>query len=519
MPSNRIARPTFLSGPRDNLVTVDVFTGTSGGIVNSIQALSAKYDVDLIGMLRAGAAVAQAIPIIEGIANGKLLMNPQAAIARLLTASNTLVGALGGPINALNSTFNALSADVQAGIAAAGQVIGDVEVTIGGIVSSVANGAISDIQALGGLINQFAQDATGGFLMVDTQALGGMAAGIINQCARYGISGAFAQITKNITDPRVLNAIIGSTLPNLISASDIGGLQALANVANVVGIAAVNPRMLPQFTQAYVRFGSGSQQQANPYQDSSNWDDLAGCYSTADPSWNLCSRSGDGDDQSLDLSALQNGTDDFNSTLAAGVFNNSASATPDANTPFYALAPMYQATDANQQMKEMYPSTYIDPALRSTDQVIDPRQVQNDSSVSVDAASSPTALQTVTDNNGKTQVVDNSTYGNGTGYSHNFDAWLNGQIAANQPAAAAPQPAMNDTVGSTPNPATYKTVGGKTYTTITDGPDRGTYLLTPNDTGMQATSNAINWGQGYWHSDEKYLYQPVDPNTLSPVNN
>jgi hypothetical protein len=518
MPSNIIARPTFQTGPRDNLITVDVFTGTSGGIVNSIKALSQKYDVDLIGMLRAGAAVAQAIPVIEGIAHGKLLMNPQAAIARLLTASNTLVGALGGPINALNSTFSALSADVQAGIAAAGQVVGEVEVAIGGVVSSVVNGAIGDIQALGGLINQFA--GGNGFLMVDVQALGGFAAGVINECARYGISGAFAQMTKNITDPRVLNAIIGSTLPNLISASDIGGLQALANVANVVGIGAINPRMLPQFTRAYVRIGSGSVQQATPYQDSQNWNDMMDCYDTAQPDWNVASRAGDDpSDPTLDITALQNGTEDFNAALSAGVYNNSASASPDDNTHFYALAPLYEDTDVNQQMKDAYPNSYIDPALRSTDQVIDPRQVQNDTTPAVDASTSETAYQPSTSVTNQIPVKRaDGTINSAQKAKEMAMGYNSGALVFDDNEAPQNSTATNDSVADTPSPVTFSR-NGKTYMTITGGQDRGTYQIEPNTTGQQAQANSINWGQGYWHSDEKYLYNPVDATTLQPVKN
>lgn len=518
MPSNKIALPSFVTGPRDALVTVDVFSGTAGGIVNSIQSLAAKYDVDLIGMLRAGAAAAQLIPVIEGIANGKLLMNPQAAIARLLTASNTLVAAVGGPLNALNSTFNALSSDVQAGIAAAGQVIGDVEVTIGNVVSTVANGAISDIQALGGMINQMAGGS--GFLMVDTQALGGFAAGIINQCAKYGISGAFAQITKNITDPRVLNAIIGSTLPNLISASDIGGLQALANVANIVGIAAVNPRMLPSFTRAYIRLGSGSTQQASPYQDASTWGDISGCYATADPSWNVASRAGDSsDDPTLDLSALQNGTDDFNSVLSAGVFNTAATTPSDTTTPFYGLAPLYPDQSVDSLLKQNYPNTYIDPALRGSDTVVEPTQAQYDTGSLVNAATSPTAMTAMTDSNGITSAVSAADAAGSDGQSANLDAYfanMRNQAAATQSTAVPNALAQNDTVGDTPAPVNF-TQNGKTYQTVVNQGHTETYLVEANPSGVAGTSTAINWGGGVLHSDGHYLYTPVNTNTLAPL--
>jgi hypothetical protein len=485
MASNRLALPSFVTGPNDAVVTVDVFSGTSGGIVNSIQSLAAKYDVDLIGMLRAGAAAAQLVPIVEGIANGRLLMNPQAAIARLLTASNLLTAAVGG--TPISSAFNTLSQGVQEGIAAAGQIVGQVEATIGGVVSTIMNGAISDVAALGSIINSFASEGFQ-FLMTDNQALIGMAAGVINASARYGISGAFGAMISQISSPYILNGICQQVAPGLVSASDLVSLSALIRCAGPAGIRSINPSILINFTTSYSRRGTAaSQQQGMPSADPDTWSDIVDCYNQANPSWNIASRVGDAaEDATLDLTSLQSGTEDFNAVLAGGVYANAhtdPSTTPtDTTTPFYALAPLYDAVDPNQQLKDMYPNTYIDPALRSTPMAVDPTQLQTGAGAAVNAATSQTAIQA-----SSTDMTSNQI-----------------QVA-------------NDPVAQTPNPATYKTVGGKQYVTIPDGPDRGTYLITPNDTGMQAQANSINWGEGYWHSDEKYLYQPVNKDTLQPI--
>lgn len=486
MASNRLALPSFVTGPNDAVVTVDVFSGTSGGIVNSIQSLAAKYDVDLVGMLRAGAAAAQLLPVVEGVVNGKLLMNPQAAIARLLTASNLLTAAVGN--NPITSAFSTLSEGIQLGIAEAGQVVGQVEATVGGVVSTIVNGAISDVAQLGSIINSFAGEGMQ-FLLTDNQALIGMAAGVINSAAKYGISGAFGAMISQISSPYILNGIIQQVAPGLVSASDLVGLSALVQCAGPAGIRAINPSILLNFTTSYSRTGSAaSQQQGLPNVDAATWSSIENCYNQANPTWNLANRVGDAsNDATLDLTCLQGGTDDFNSVLAAGIYSNAqldpTTVPTDTTTPFYALAPAYDAIDPNQQLKDMYPNTYIDPALRSTPQAVDPTQLQTGAGAAVSAANSTTAVQ-----------------------------------ASTNVGAIGSMQAPSDPVAATPNPATYKTVGGKTYATITDGPDRGTYLIEPNDTGQQASSTAINWGQGIWHSDDKYLYNPVDANTLQPIN-
>jgi hypothetical protein len=462
MPSNQLAVPSFVTGPNDNLATVDVFTGTASGIVNSIASLAAQYDVDLIGMLRAGAAAAQLLPLVEGVANGAMLLNPTAAIARLVTASNTLLASVNGSPT-VTTSFNTLSTGAQTSIAASGQTLGSVNATVGGVVSSIANGAISDIQSLGALINSFA-GSQNAFLMVDTQAVAGMAAGIINQCAKYGIAGAFQQMVANITDPTMLNAIIQMTLPNLVQVSDLTSLQAVAAASSTAGIAAINPGVLSSFTTGYSRSSSGNAQQATPNQDGTTWSQISIAYNAVDPTWNTYPRSGDTSGTTLDLTSLQNGTDDFNSVLAAGV---AAAASNDAVTPLYALAAAYDQVDVDTQLKAMYPNTYIDPALRSTQLSTQPTQLTSSGSSGVSAATSPTQIQ----NNSSTAV------------------------ATTQPAS--------DQVGLQPNAATY---GINTAARYQSG---ATGIPAWTNTQINWGGGPINWGGGIASGDGYLSYPPV----------
>jgi hypothetical protein len=472
MGSNVIATPTFVTGPNNNLATVDVFSGTASGIVNSIASLAAQYNVDLIGMLRAGSAAAQLLPVVEGIANGSLLLNPANAIARLLTASSTLTSVVGG--SSVTSAFNSLSDGLQSAISAGGQVLGQVEATVGGVVSSIANGAISDIQGLGSLINNFA--GTAEFMMVDNQALVSMAAGIINSAAKYGISGAFASMVKNITNPYVLNGIIQQTLPNLVATGDLTSLQAITGLTSAAGISAINPSFCSAFTTSYSRSASGNSSQALPTDDTATWDSVMDCYNAANPGWNIASRAGDSDGTStIDLTSLQSGTDDFNSALAAGVFASAQTdpqvAATDTTTPFYALAPAYDQVDTDQQLKDMYPNTYIDPALRSTPVTVEPTQLQTASTSAVNAATSTTAVQATPSGltAAQTQQVIAQGYETTAQSQQNLNAGYNdGMITFDGPAP-------NDPVGSQPNPATYQS--------SSDG----------TSSSQPTSNNAVNW--------------------------
>jgi hypothetical protein len=486
MGSNVFAQPSFVTGPNDNLITVDVFSGTASGIVNSIASLAAQYDVDLIGMLRAGAAAAQVLPIVEGIANGKLLLNPQNAIARLLTASNLLVGAVGGTVTA---AFNGLSTGLQSAIGAAGQVLGSVEATVGGVVSTIANGAVSDIAGLGSIINSFAGSAE--FMMVDNQALIGMAVGVINSAAKYGVSGAFAAMTRTITSPYVLNGIIQQTMPNLVVASDLNSLQSLTAVAGPQGVAAVNPNFLSDFTTSYNSNGTGaSTQQGMPNNDAANWSAIQDCYNQANPGWNIASRVGDSDGSStIDLTSLQGGTDDFNSALAAGVYasaNTTPGATPtDTTTPFYALASVYPQTDPNQQLADMYPNTYIDPALRSTQQPVEPTQLQTGAGAAVSAATSTTAVTPGSGTLGTYDPVTQlGTRADGSISTKQYEA----EQAAGYNSGAIvfdDSPPANDRVGAQPNPATYQSTTGTASTTSNTAVNWSNNNSDPNDALFQ----------------------------------
>ncbi|WP_233874279.1 hypothetical protein [Paraburkholderia adhaesiva] len=386
MSSGVLANPGFLTGPADSLAAIDVYSGTAAGIVNSIQSLAAKYDVNLLGMLRAGAAAAQLLPLVQSVANGQLLMNPQNTIARILTASNTLVQAVSG--GTVNSAVSALSPTAQASLTSPAQVIGSVQASVGGVVSSIANGAITDIQSLGRLINAFSGSSS--FMMIDNQALGGVAASVINQCASLGVSGVFAPLVSQITSPTVLSAIVSQTLPSLVSTGDLASLQSLAATAGPAGIAAVNPMVIAQFVQTYNRNASGALSQATPALDTLTYVQMINVFDTASPSWKICTRSSTRpDDDAIDISSLIGGTDDFNSVLAAGV-----SSATDPDEQLYGLAATCPLTDVDTLLKNQYPGAYIDPALRITGQSVDPSQAGTTTGVS--AATSTTAIQTTT---------------------------------------------------------------------------------------------------------------------------
>ncbi|MBB5409287.1 hypothetical protein HDG34_003228 [Paraburkholderia sp. HC6.4b] len=400
MPSGALANPGFLTGPGDNLAAVDVYSGTAAGIINSIQSLAAKYDVNLIGMLRAGAAAAQLLPLVQGVANGQLLMNPQNTIARILTASNTLVqAASGGTLSGtVNSAFTALSPSIQSSIGASAQVVGSVQTSVGGVMSSITNGAIGDIQSLGKLINSFSGSSS--FMMIDNQALGGVAAGVINQCASLGVSGVFQPLVSQITSPTVLSAIVKQTLPSLVRTGDLASLQSLVAVAGAAGIAAVNPGVISQFAQTYVRTASGNVTQATPALDSTTYTQMMSVFDTAAPSWNVCTRSTpSADDNTIDISSIIGGTDNFNSVLAAGVASSS-----DLGEQLYGLAAACPVTNVDLLLKNTYPGSYIDPALRSTGTPVDPSQAGI--SAGVNAATSTTAVQ-VTSGIAVTQSLPN----------------------------------------------------------------------------------------------------------------
>lgn len=499
MGSNVLARPSFVTGPNDALITVDVFSGTASGIVNSISSLASQYDVDLIGMLRAGAAAAQVLPIVEGIANGRLLLNPQNAIARLLTASNTLVAAAGG--GSLGALFNNLSSGVQSAIAEGGQILGEVTATVGGVVSTIANGAVNDIQALGSLINGFAGSAE--FMMVDNQALIGMASGVINAASRYGVSGAFNAMVRGITSPYILNGICQQVAPGLVSVSDINSLSAIAGAVATGNLRAINPSICLSITQNYSRSASGNSAQADPTNDAANYDSIINCYNAANPGWNIAQRVGDAvGDSTIDLTSLQGGTDDFNSALAAGVYA-SAQTDPtqpatDTTTPFYALAPVYQAVDPDQQLKDMYPNTYIDPALRSTSTPVQPTQLQTDTSSVIDAATSATAVK-VTPGSGDlgsyNPVTQLGTRQDGTISSKQKDA----EEAAgyNSGALVFDDPTPNDPVGKQANPATYTSTTIKSTTTSTKTTTSNTAVNWKDPTNLSTGNFDDDWNAAF----------------------
>ena len=84
MPGVSIARPTFVTGPRDNLISADIYNRTNSEVINSIQASADNLKIDDINRLRGGLEMQSRLPIITGLQNGKLVIDKDALNARLL---------------------------------------------------------------------------------------------------------------------------------------------------------------------------------------------------------------------------------------------------------------------------------------------------------------------------------------------------------------------------------------------------------------------------------------------------
>ncbi|WP_144106717.1 hypothetical protein [Paraburkholderia sp. BCC1886] len=385
-----LASTTFLTGPNDALETVDVYAGDAGVVINAIASLAAAFDVDAVGLLRASSTAAQAVPTTETVANSDTLASTTSATARTTTAANAVTTTTAAA-STVNTAFNTLSTTVQTALTAAATTVGDVTTAVNGIVSTITNGGISDVQSLGAIINAFSGSTT--FTVSDAQALAGIVAGVINQCAAYGISGAFAPMVSNITSTAVLSSVIAQTLSTLIKSGDLVSLQALVTQASSAGVSAINPSALSDFTSGYSRSASGNAQQATPSQGATTWASVLAFFAGADPTWNVSTRTSVGaDDNATDITTLQDGSDDFKSVLAAGVMNST-----DPAVQLYALAAVYPVADVDTDLKAFYPNAYIDPALRMTPKYVEPDQLSSASAVSAATSTSQiTAVATTT---------------------------------------------------------------------------------------------------------------------------
>lgn len=350
--SARLAPTTFASGPEDSLAAVNVYKATSNEVVNSITDIAQKYDFSLLDSVRGGDYLRAASPIVTGVIDGAAVINKEGLISRLVGASEAGMG-----------TLREMSSGVLDSVSGAIDWGKDVYVEVEGVASKVAGSAIESLSDLGKLVG----DVTGTsdlFKVTDNEGVAGLFSGIIDECRNLGIRGAFSLVTSSITDPNLLNNIVGKSLDNVIATSDKESLIGIAAKTTKGVISAVNPYAISDFARQYTyplnqKIGEVTYGHA----------DLFTAFDTIDDAWDKYDRvvevyDAEGNKQletqrAIDVTTVQGSSSDFKSLIrAANDANQSTDDRPESK--FYQLGELYESVDVRSSAKSQFPYSTVD---------------------------------------------------------------------------------------------------------------------------------------------------------------
>lgn len=207
--SSLLSVPVFVSGPDDQLATVDLYKAT-GTLVNEIRDISDTFKASSLDALKGGNTLLGDVKfdIIKGFdqATAGIMMDTDSLVKGIISTNPGMVSAL----RSLPSVMQGELTKVKG--------LMDIAGTFNGIKAQITKASLSTINGLGSLINGIS-GANLPFNFTDKRGLAQFSASLIIQATKVGIPGVFKAFVAQITDKKVLRGIVSSVASQAITNS------------------------------------------------------------------------------------------------------------------------------------------------------------------------------------------------------------------------------------------------------------------------------------------------------------
>lgn len=371
-----LSNNTWTASAKDALAVKDVYTGVDGkSVLTSVQNLFSDIGLNLSDVLRGGKWVASQIPVITSLVrSGQAVFDQKGLIARVMGASNLAAGAL-----------SRLTAGATDGILGEIKDYGQVYASFNGVLQRVASTDLTNINAVGGLINQWTGQ-NGLFASDDQDGKVGFVTGLIHDCTSYGIPNSFGALAAKLENTNLVSQVANRVLPSVIGASDIGSLKSMAFTLGDKAVTAMNPSTISQFSAAFTM-----PPQSTAADNSAAFDSLIESYSTVDSTWNTNVRNTvAGAAKTLNLSKIMNGSSDFNTVINQGSMAAPAPQGPGVVNPqLFQLATKLSSPDPVSTLMQQFPTTLYQPNTISSQASVDADAVASNPAVAQAAQATP----------------------------------------------------------------------------------------------------------------------------------
>lgn len=359
----QLATPTFLSGPQDDLASVDVYDQKSLEVINSIQDLQDEQELSLYDSLRGGAAGAMDTDtILQSYSGaGELVVNKDNLIKRLSATSSSV---LSGIRNISNQVAGAINKAIPGNAPLLAKV--------GTIVKQVQSTNLHSLASIGGTI----ANLTGNpqlFSLQDQGAQIGLYSGLVQEASRLGIPNSFGELMAAVENPYILRQVALQALPTIVGTSDIHSLGAMAEQLARGNVKHMLPQVVQQFASSFQRTTV-----LPAHEQKHEWGQIQDTFDDIDPDWRTCRRELD-DGTTEEVLSLHNLSSASEELRQSCTMNALVSEDPDEQ--LLVLANVFDPVTVDEHLGQEFPQTDLGWHRRMVTNPMDP--------ITVGAISSP----------------------------------------------------------------------------------------------------------------------------------
>ena len=357
--SSQFAKPVFLAGVNDSLATIDSYTNSAKGVINSATSQFKAVSGSILDALRA-LKIKDNLQYLSKLLNGATKLNVSDLLNRLSQTFPELK-MLAKTVNdakALGASFEKACQQIYKEYQ---QVLGQINGIIGVLDGTNFNSAVS----LSSMVNSLTGNGFA-YGISDANAQAALYASLINQSMQINVPGVLDALTKNITNYVTLDTIVKAVGTEIVNNASVYSLQAAADNSAFAALLYSNyPSFIADFAAKF-KLPAGA--------TSSDYASLARTilqsFRKIDASWDASTREGDtAGTVNLSIVKLLGGSSDFKKVVMAEIVKSE-----DLQVKFYGLMMVYPLETVKQRIKIDFPRFTFTSTTNPTGRFINPLQ-------------------------------------------------------------------------------------------------------------------------------------------------
>lgn len=343
----KLAIPTFVGGPEDDLAAVDVYTQEQDVVINSIQDtyLEMPGDEEVLGLIGGNAMDKAAQEALDNA--NQYDKDPNQALSEAMLETVEIKDMT---LNMTPSGLAGLKADITGAMGQVKGAIAQAKATVNGVTGMI-KGAIADVKATVGAINAMAGSVIAQVNSIKAQVAG--LTGIVKQACSLGIPNSFGALVSDVNVLNKLssqgmagmNALVGNCMGLCAKVGDFGSLTSMAQCTSPGVMIGMQPSLLSDISSGFKLADSSLGAIKSTYNQ------VTSCFGAINPSWAQASRNGG---VIASITTLQNASRDMSRVITTGAMLSS-----NITDKVQLLSNKFAPMDVNTSLQTSFSSSFF----------------------------------------------------------------------------------------------------------------------------------------------------------------